>query len=67
MDKKVQLYVEAQFKTEMQNILGNSSAKYDLDFLARDAVSVVDWNAPALMHKDMKWLANYYLRCKRIA
>ena len=24
-------------------------------------------NNSALMHKDMKWLANYYLRCKRIA
>ena len=67
MSEKMRLYVEAQFKTEMQDILGNSSAEYDLDFLARDAVAVIDWNNSALMHKDMKWLANYSLRSKRIA
>lgn len=67
MSEKMRLYVEAQFKTEMHGILGNSSAEYDLDFLARDAVAAIDWNNSALMHKDMKWLTNYYLRCKRIA
>lgn len=67
MSEKMRLYVEAQFKTEMQNALGSNSTEYDLDFLARDAVSMIDWNNSALMHQDMKWLANYYLRCKRIA
>lgn len=67
MSEKMRQYVEAQFKAEMQNALGSNSAEYDLDFLARDAVSMIDWNNSALMHKDMKWLANYYLRCKRIA
>lgn len=67
MSEKMRRYVEAQFKAEMQNALGCNSAESDLDFLARDAVSVIDWNNSALMHKDMKWRANYYLRCKRIA
>lgn len=67
MSEKMRLYVKDSLKNEMRAILGISFAEENIDKLANDAVSEIDWNDSALMHKDMAWLATYYLKKRKIA
>ncbi|MBQ9116255.1 MAG: hypothetical protein IJY04_04480 [Clostridia bacterium] len=56
-----------ELKNEIKEILGDERTDEELNELANDALAKIDWEDSALMHKDMKWLANYYLQARNIA
>ncbi len=67
MSENMRQYIADTLKKEMCTILGCKADAYDMDLLACDAVAEIDWNDSTLMHKDMKWLASYYLQKRKIA
>lgn len=67
MSENMKQYIADTLKNEMCMILGCKADEYDMDSLARGAVAEIDWNDSTLMHKDMKWIAAYYLQTKKIA
>ena len=67
MSEKMKRYIANELKNEIKEILVNERTTEELDELANDALAKIDWEDSALMHKDMKWLANYYLQIKNIA
>lgn len=42
-------------------------AEQTAEELAAKAVSQIEWDNPALMHKDLNWIAKDYLRTQKIA
>lgn len=38
-----------------------------INTLAQEALAAIDWNDPALMHKDLKWIARRFLKHKGIS
>jgi len=59
-------FIFNSFRNEIASLLGDAAAEYDVESLSRDAVNMIDWDNPVLMHKDIHWLAEYYLRVNGI-
>ena len=66
MSENMRQYIVNVFVTEMRSILGAKANHIEVDVLANDAVADIDWNDSALMHKDMKWLASYFLQKRQL-
>ena len=67
MSENMKKQIVESLKKEMAAILGAEAGKNDVEKLANSALSDIDWNNSTLMHKDMKWIASYYLQKQKIA
>jgi hypothetical protein len=60
MTEKTMQYAKESLKTAFLRYGENLTAT-QAEALARQAVADIDWTDPALMHKDLNWIARIYL------
>ncbi|WP_333637902.1 hypothetical protein [Tissierella praeacuta] len=59
-------FAEKEMQVQIFNFTKNNIAEEKAKDLAKEIVSIVDWNDSTLMHKGLSWIAKNFLIGKKI-
>ena len=59
-------FAEKEMQIEILRFTKNGILEEKVEELAKEVVSIIDWNNSALMHKGLSWIAKNFLIRKKI-